>query len=104
MSTRVFIPLLCCVGFAATANGQSADTCPTGLVASAVQPHAANRSAVPGPGSYSALLYDNGDFITGGGNGFGGASTSSVEVGFNTYGYGLYAPVPLPPVMKSPLS
>lgn len=32
------------------------------------------------------LLFDNGSFVTGVGNGFGGANTSAIETGYNTFG------------------
>ncbi len=38
--------------------------------------------------SYSSLLLDNGAFVTGIGDGFGGANTSMIETGYNTFGYG----------------
>ena len=42
----------------------------------------------PTHGSYSALLFDNGGFVTGIGDGFGGADTSTIETGYTTFGYG----------------
>jgi hypothetical protein len=39
-------------------------------------------------GTLAPFLYNNGPFITGTGNGVGGADTSSIEATFNTYGYG----------------
>jgi hypothetical protein len=38
-------------------------------------------------GSFSSVLHNNGAFVTALGNGFGGADTSVVENGYNTYGY-----------------
>jgi len=35
----------------------------------------------------AALLHDNGPFITGVGDGFGGASTSAIEAGFTSFGF-----------------
>jgi hypothetical protein len=40
-----------------------------------------------GGGSYSAVLHDNGNYITGIGNGSGGANTSEIQTGYNTFGY-----------------
>jgi hypothetical protein len=42
----------------------------------------------PSGGGYNAILKDNGNFVTGIGNGFGGANTSEIQSGYNTFGYG----------------
>ena len=63
-------------GPAATTTGQTAEV---------------DLSATPGtPGSTKAFSYvwNNGPFITGLGNGFGGADTSEIEAGFGTFGFG----------------
>jgi hypothetical protein len=46
-------------------------------------------SSTGGSGTVSApFLFSNGPFITGTGNGFGGANTSQIDAGYNTFGYG----------------
>mgnify|MGYP000870227711 CR=1 FL=1 len=37
----------------------------------------------------AALLYDNGPWVTGTGNGFGGANTSAIEAGSNSFGFNI---------------
>lgn len=59
--------------------------------ASEVDPFGAPSDPVPGNGSTKAIGYswNNGPFVTGFGDGFGGANTSAIETGFNTFGYGM---------------
>jgi hypothetical protein len=65
----------------AAASAQSSET--TGVAASGPRVIGLN----PSNGSYSALLHDNGGFVTGPGLGAGGADVSDIELGFNTYGF-----------------
>ena len=46
----------------------------------------APNSPPPASGSYSSLLYANGGFVSGSGNGFGGADTSEIESPLTSYG------------------
>jgi hypothetical protein len=73
-----FVPL----AFAATAFAQSADS-------------TSRPSTTPTPPTTyglptdAAFVYTNGPYVTGIGNGIGGANTSSIESGFGTFGYGV---------------
>jgi hypothetical protein len=44
-------------------------------------------AAVAAGSASAAVLWNNGPFITGVGNGFNGADTSEIETGFNSFGY-----------------
>jgi len=80
------LTLVLCV----SAFGQSADIAAPGLLRNS-KTSIVQSSSVTQPsqgGSYSALLLSNGGFVTGIGNGAGGADTSEIQVGYNTYGYG----------------
>jgi hypothetical protein len=74
------------------ASAQLADTQgATGGAQATVVQLGQRRSAtsVPGIGSSKALLVSHGAYITGYGNGAGGADTSAIEPGFTTFGYSM---------------
>lgn len=76
--------LLCLVPFlSAPCWAQSADEAAPASVGSSARVVGTS----PGSSNSTVVLYDNGGFITGIGNGAGGADTSEIEAGFNTYGY-----------------
>ena len=59
-----------------------------GAQATAAQPGPSRSAAsLPGAGSSKALLVSLGAYITGYGDGAGGADTSSIQAGFTTFGY-----------------
>jgi len=103
------------VALSLTATAQTADTDPkaapvrSASVAPPAQSHSGSSALTAGQGaevdttaqssdvwiqntgSTKALSYswDNGPFITGVGNGFGGGNTSAIQTGFGTFGYGM---------------
>ena len=88
-STHTLSVLAASLALCAGASAQSADVTSVAAPGSAPTPIVFN-GAING-----SLLHDNGPFITGIGNGAGGADTSEIEAGFNTFGYGTQQTIPI---------
>ena len=83
--TLLLLGLLSTNGFAQSAETVGSPPPPNNPLASlSTCPVAPPASSA---GTDSVLLYDNGPFQTGTGNGFGGANTSAIEATFNTFGF-----------------
>ena len=87
---RAITILSTALSLCAGASAQGADE----LGAPAPAPSAAYAQPFNGAQNL-AVLYDNGPWITGVGNGAGGADTSEIEGGFNTFGYGTQQTIPI---------
>ena len=82
VSLAVFLSRVCAVALSATPGlAQGLDSAPQ------ASPRFFSSAPNPPSGWSSLVLRDNGGFVNGVGNGFGGADTSIIEGGYNTYGY-----------------
>ncbi|MCC6406419.1 MAG: hypothetical protein IT453_04575 [Planctomycetes bacterium] len=79
LNRLAFVSMTCALAAAATA--QSADVSGTASTSTATNSFFAAPTDAP-------FVFTNGPYITGTGNGAGGANTSEIEAGWNTFGYG----------------